>query len=136
MKAEDGTSPLSSWMKAEDGTTSLSSWMKVEDGTTSLSSWMKDEDGTTSDAGHPTIIPMYTRAYAIGPKVNAFLHASPFHSYETWLLPNAKTLHVLRNQGDDHGDARGIRQVHTEADQEVPQVESPRSYSGRTSGRS
>lgn len=49
------------------------------------------------------------------------------------MLPNAKTLHVLRNQGDDHGDARVIRQVHTEADQEVPQVESPRGYSGRTS---
>ena len=37
MKAEDGTSSLSSWMKAEDGTTSLSSWMKAEDGTSSLS---------------------------------------------------------------------------------------------------
>ena len=74
--------------------------------------------------------------YAIGHKVNPFLNASPFHLCETWLLPNAKTRRVLRNRGDDHGDARSIGQVHTEADQEVPQVESPRSYSGRTSGRS
>src|SRR3954470_23611445 len=27
---------------------------------------------------------------------------------ETWLLTNAKTLHVLRNQGDNHGDARSV----------------------------
>ena len=106
----------------------------------------------THDPEHPTIIPMYTmttpqapsghttrprpRAYAIGHKVNPLLNASPFHSCETWLLPNAKTLCMLRNRGDNHGDARSIGQVHTEADQEVPQVESPRSYSGRTSGRS
>ena len=88
------------------------------------------------DAEHPTIIPMYTQAYAIGHKVNPFLNASPSHSYETWLLPNVKTLCVLRNRGDDHGDARSIGQVHTEADQQVLQVESPWSYSGRTSGRS
>ena len=102
------------------------------------------------DAEHPTIIPMYTmttpqvpsghtrrpQEYAIGHKVNPLLDASAFHSCETWLLPNAKTLRVLRNRGDNHGDARSIGQVHTEADQEVPQVESPRSYSGRTFGRS
>ena len=102
------------------------------------------------DAEHPTFIPMYTPTtlqtprghmtrpltYAIGHKVNPFLNASPFHLCETWLLPNAKTLCMIRNQGNNHGDARSIGQVHTEADQEVPQVESPRSYSGRTSGRS
>ena len=102
------------------------------------------------DEEHPTIIPMYTtttpqvpsghtmrpQAYAIGHKVKPLQHASAFHSCETWLLPNAKTLCMLRNRGDNHGDARSIGQVHTEADQEVPQVELPRSYSGRTSGRS
>ena len=61
--------------------------------------------GRGDEAEHPTIIPMYTmtrprpRAYAIGHKVNSFLSPFPFHSSETWLLPNTKTLHVLRNQG-------------------------------------
>ena len=53
--------------------------------------------GRGDDAEHPTIIPMYTRAYAFGPKVNPLLNASPFYSCETWLLPHAKTLHVLTN---------------------------------------
>jgi hypothetical protein len=106
--------------------------------------------GRGDDAEHPTSIPMYTtttpqapsgpmtrpQAYAIGHKVNPLLNASPFHSCETWLLPNARTLLVLRNRGDDHGVARGIRQVHTEAERGLPKVESPQSYSGRTSGRS
>lgn len=88
------------------------------------------------DAEHPTIIHIYTQAYTIGHKVNPSLNASPSHSYKTWLLPNVKTLLVPRNRGDNHGDARSIGQVNTEADREMPQVESPQSYSGRTSGKS
>ena len=41
--------------------------------------WSKNKhgvDGMRKDAEHPTIIPMYTRAYAIGPKVNSLLSQS------------------------------------------------------------
>ena len=50
-----------------------------------LSPYHGDEDfdprsdlsqGRGDDAEHPTIIPMYTRAYAIGPKVNSLLSES------------------------------------------------------------
>ena len=91
---------------------------------------------TTTTPQAPSGHTMRPQAYAIGHKVNPLLNTSPSHSCETWLLPNAKTLRVLRNRGDNPGDARSIGQVHTEPDQEVPQVESPRSYSGWTSGRS
>ena len=72
------------------------------------------------DAKHPTINPMYTmttpqapsahmlrpRAYAIGHKVNSLLSKPSLSTHETWLLPHAWTLHILRNNRDDHGGSK------------------------------
>ena len=72
------------------------------------------------DAEHPTFIPMYTpttlqaprihkmrpRLCAIGHKVNPFLNASPFHSRETWLLLQARTLCILRYTRGNHGEPK------------------------------
>ena len=88
-----------------------------------------------SDAEHPTIIPMYTRAYSIGPKVNPLLNASPFHSCETWLLPNARTLHMPRYQGDPLGDARNDGQVPKYKDEGARREEPEKGYRTRTSGQ-
>ena len=74
----------------------------------------------TTDAEHPTIIPMYTstnpqaprghtmrpRPYAIGHKVNSLLFEPSLSTYETWLLPHAWTLHILRYNRDDHGGSK------------------------------
>ena len=89
---------------------------------------------TPVDAEHPTIIPMYTRAYAIGPKVNPLLNASPFHSCETWSLPNARTLHMPRYQGDPLGDARNDGQVPKYKDEGARREEPEKGYRTRTSG--
>ena len=72
------------------------------------------------DAEHPTIIPMYTsttpqapkghtirpRPYAMGHKVNSLLFEPYLPTYETWLLPHAWTLCILRLIRDDHGDSK------------------------------
>ena len=76
--------------------------------------------GGGDDAVHPTIIPMYTsttpqaprghtmrpRPYAIGHKVNSLLFEPSLSTYETWLLPHAWTLHILRYNRDDHGGSK------------------------------
>ena len=77
---------------------------------------------------------MYTRAYAFGPKVNPLLNASPFHSCETWLLPNARTLHMPRYQGDPLGDARNDGQVPKYKDVGARREEPEKGYRSRTSG--
>jgi hypothetical protein len=104
--------------------------------------------GTVSDAEHPTSIPMYTtttpqapsgptmrpQAYAIGHKVNLLLDASPFQSCETWLLPHAKTLHVLRYQEDPLGDAQDHGQVPKYMDEGARRKEPEKVPRPRTSG--
>ena len=76
--------------------------------------------GGGDDAVHPTIIPMYTsttpqapkrhtirpRPYAMGHKVNSLLFEPYLPTYETWLLPHAWTLCILRLIRDDHGDSK------------------------------
>ena len=79
---------------------------------------------------------MYTRTYAFGPKVNPLLNASPFHSCETWLLPNARTLHMPRYQGDPLGDARNDGQVPKYKDEGARREEPEKGYRTRTSGPS
>ena len=78
---------------------------------------------------------MYSRAYAIGPKVNPLLNASPFHSCETWLLPYARTLHMPRYQGDPLGDARNDGQVPNYKDEGARREEPEKGYRTPTSGQ-
>ena len=66
--------------------------------------------GRGDDAEHPTIIPMdvstspttplgpmtRARAKAIEDKVNSLLSELPLSTHETWLLPQAETLCVIR----------------------------------------
>ena len=69
---------------------------------------------------HPTFIPMYTpttpqaprghmtrpRIYTIGHKVNSLLSEPSLSTCETWLLPHAWILHILRYDRDDHGESK------------------------------
>ena len=54
---------------------------------------------------------MRPRLCAIGHKVNPFLNASPFHSCETWLLLQARTLCILRYTQGDNGEPKDQGQV-------------------------
>jgi len=81
------------------------------------------------DAVRPTFIPIYTpttpqaprihkmrpRLCAIGHKVNPFLNASHFHSHETWLLLQVRTLCILRYTRGDHGEPKDQVQACAEA---------------------
>ena len=67
--------------------------------------------GRGDDAEHPTIIPMYTRAYAIGPKVNSLLSESSLSACKTWMLLQARTLCILRYTRGDHGEPKDQGQV-------------------------
>src|SRR3989337_2565872 len=49
---------------------------------------------------------MRPRPYAIGHKVNSLLSEPSLSTYETWLLPHAWTLHILRYNRDDHGGSK------------------------------
>ena len=76
--------------------------------------------GGGDDAEHPTFIPMYTpttpqaprghmtrpRIYTIGHKVNSLLFKPSLSTCETWLLPHAWILHILRYDRDDHGESK------------------------------
>ena len=76
------------------------------------------------DAEHPTIIPMdvstssatplgpmtRARAKAIEDKVNSLLSELPLSTYETWLLPHAETLCVIKYLEGSHGPAAPNRQ--------------------------
>ena len=76
--------------------------------------------GGGDDAEHPTFIPMYTpttlqaprghmtrpRIYTIGHKVNSLLSEPSLSTCETWLLPHAWILHILRYDRDDHGESK------------------------------
>ena len=46
------------------------------------------------------------RTYAIGHKVNSLLFEPSLSTCETWLLPHAWTLHILRYNRDDHGGSK------------------------------
>ena len=46
------------------------------------------------------------RTYAIGHKVNLLLFEPSLSACETWLLPHAWTLHILRYNRDDHGGSK------------------------------
>ena len=90
--------------------------------------------GRGDDAEHPTIIPMYTQAYAFGPKVNSLLSESSFSACKTWMLLQVRTLCILRYTRGDHGEPKDQGQACTE----VKEGEGRRAsyYSGRTSGPS
>ena len=45
------------------------------------------------------------RAKAIEDKVNSFLSELPLSMHDTWLLPQAETLCVIRYLGESHGSA-------------------------------
>jgi hypothetical protein len=76
--------------------------------------------GGGDDAEHPTIIPMdmppslqpssvpITRVHrrANGTEVTSFHIELPFDSLETWMLPHAWTLCILRYTQDDHGESK------------------------------
>ena len=49
---------------------------------------------------------MRPRPYAIGHKVNSLLFEPSLSTYETWLLPHAWTLHILKYKRDDHGGSK------------------------------
>ena len=71
------------------------------------------------------IIPMYTttspqapsahmlrpQAYAIGHKVNSLLSESSLSACKTWMLPQARTLCILRSIRGDHGEPKDQGQV-------------------------
>ena len=71
------------------------------------------------DAEHPSLIPMdvptspstplgpmtRARAKAIEDKVNSLLSELPLSTHETWLLPHAETLCVIRYLEESHGTA-------------------------------
>ena len=84
------------------------------------------------DAEHPTIIPMYTEAYAFGPKVNSLLSDSSLSACKTWMLLQARTLCILRYTRVDHGEPKDQGQVCARA----KEGEGRRAtcYSSRTSG--
>ena len=63
----------------------------------------------------PRIHKMRPRLCAIGHKVNPFLNASPFHSRETWLLLQARTLCILRYTRGNHGEPKEQGQACAEA---------------------
>ena len=82
---------------------------------------------------------MKPRTYVIGHKVNSLLSELSLSTCETWLLPPTCVLCMIRYLEESHGATTSNRRASEDAkykDQEVPQVESSRSYSGRTSGRS
>ena len=76
---------------------------------------------------------MRPRLCAIGHKVNLFLNASPFHSCETWLLLEGRTLCILRYTRGDHGEPKDQGQACAEAKE--GEGRSASSYSNRASGR-
>ena len=71
------------------------------------------------DAEHPSLIPMdvptspstplgpmtRARAKAIEDKVNSLLSKIPLSTYETWLLPHAETLCVIKYLEESYGSA-------------------------------
>ena len=77
------------------------------------------QGGGGDDAEHPFLIPMDVptspstplgpmtrpRAKAIEDKVNSLLSELPLPTYETWLLPHAETLCVIRYLEEGHGTA-------------------------------
>ena len=90
--------------------------------------------GRGDDAEHPTIIPMYTQAYAFGPKVNSLLSESSLSTCKTWMLLRARTLCILRYTRGDHGEPKDQGQACAEAKEGEGRRAS--CYSGRTSGPS
>ena len=93
------------------------------------------------DAEHPTIIPMYTRSYAIGPKVNSLLSESSLSACKTWMLLQAWTLFILRYTRGDHGEPKDQGQACAEAKEEEtvttgPGHPAPARTSGPTPGNS
>ena len=71
--------------------------------------------GGGDDTEHPTDITMDTtpprgpltraQARAIGTKVNSLLSELHFDTCETWVLPHADVLSIIRYQGDVQGEA-------------------------------
>ena len=90
--------------------------------------------GRGDDAEHPTIIPMYTRAYAIGPKVNSLLSESSISACKTWMLLQARTLFILRYTRGDHGEPKDQGQACAKAKEGEGRRDS--CYRPRTSGPS
>ena len=77
---------------------------------------------------------MYTRAYAIGPKVNSLLSESSFSACKTWMLLQARTLFILRYTRGDHGEPKDQGQACAEAKEGEGRRDS--CYRSQTSGPS
>ena len=75
---------------------------------------------------------MYTRAYAIGPKVNSLLSESSLSACKTWMLLQARTLFILRYTRGDHGEPKDQGQACVEAKEGEGRRDS--CYRPRTSG--
>ena len=54
----------------------------------------------------PRIHKMRPRLCAIGHKVNSLLFEPSLSACDTWLLPHAWTLHILRHNRDDRGESK------------------------------
>jgi hypothetical protein len=74
------------------------------------------------------------RARSIETEVTSLLNELPYEQHETWLLPQAEILCVLRYEECNLKDPREEGQAPMNADEETHQEEQPRLYSGRTSG--
>ena len=92
------------------------------------------------DAEDPTIIPMdvstspttplgpmtRARAKAIKDKVNSLLSELPLSAHETWLLPQAETLCVIRHLEEGHGTATSNGQDDKDTEYEGQEQELPK----------
>ena len=101
--------------------------------------------GGGDDAEHPKVIPMdlptppttplgpmtRARAKAIEDKVNTLLSELPLSTHETWLLPQAETLCVIRCLEEGHGTTTSNRQdgegtKYLDQEKNLPEVDSQR----------
>jgi hypothetical protein len=74
------------------------------------------------------------RARAIETKVTSLLNEPPYDPRETWLIPQAGMLCVLRYEEDSLGDARNDGQVSKYTDDQAQREELLNVYNCRTSG--
>ena len=73
------------------------------------------------------------RAKAIEDKVNSLLSELPLSTHETWLLPQAETLCVIRYLEEGHGTATPNGQDGKDTKHQAQGNLAEEDYSGRTS---
>ena len=74
------------------------------------------------------------RARALETEVTSLLSELPFDSGETWLIPQAEVLCVIRYEEDRLGNARNEDQVGKYMEERARGGRPLKSFSGRTSG--